>query len=529
MNFRTLPLVVLALSSMLMHAQGEWTQALQSSAPTLEGGTVTRICPDGGIVSLGYYRDQAIFGANTLPGGFPSQNVVFVVKHSEAGEVEWTRSITNTDPNDWVVGHGLDVDSQGNIIVGGTGIDTILVDGAYASHDSGPEGREAMFIIKFSPTGTVLWSVDSESTAFGSELMSLVVDPSDNIWFCGPVSSNVSRAFKLNGADGEEMLETGNIPGQVRQIGTDAAGNVYLRGQSLASFTLNGVACPANSVLGGNTTNWTGKLNTNGIAQWFHVPDQGHLGFSPWQHANQAVAPDGRCYVEAYSDMHINGDTLSTGANQRGLYMLDASGAPLWWTPLNRSGMLQVEDMATDPAGNCWVTGTSVGVLDLLDTIVEHTGFFAFHFDANGNVLQRVFGPTVLHTYSVDAVAGLAVFGGEYSSTISFGTHQITDNLRGLFVARYAHPLDVSVTEQFPALTFSTFPNPAQDQIRLAGPTDATLDVEVLNAHGQVLQRMRSFHAEHDVIDLQHLPTGPLFVRVRTATQDGCVRILHIP
>src|SRR5690606_32379814 len=146
--------------------------------------------------------------------------------------------------------------------------------------DSGPDGREAMFIIKFSPTGEVLWSVDQESTAFGSELMSLVVDPSDNIWFCGPVSSNVSRAFKLDGSNGEEMVETGNLPGQVREIACAAAGNVYLRGQSLDTFTINGVTCPANSVLGGNTTNWTAKFNTNAIAQWFHVPDQGLQGFS---------------------------------------------------------------------------------------------------------------------------------------------------------------------------------------------------------------------------------------------------------
>jgi Secretion system C-terminal sorting domain len=359
--------------------------------------------------------------------------------------------------------------------------------------------------------------------------MSLVVDPSDNVWLCGPISSSASKAFKLNGATGIEMVETGVIPGQVRHIDTDAAGNVFLRGQSLNSFTLNGVTCPANSVLGGNTTNWTGKLNTNGIAQWFHVPDQGHLGFSPWQHANQAAAPDGRCYVEAYSDMHINGDTISTGANQRGLYLLGTNGAPVWWTRLNQSGILQVEDMATDPFGNCWVTGTCVGILDLLDTIVEHTGFFAFHIGANGNVLQRVFGPTVLHTYSVDAVAGLAVFGGEYSSTISFGTHQIIDNLRGLFVARYEHPLNVSVPEQFSTLTFSAFPNPAQDHVRLTGLPQEACTVEVLNAQGQLLQRMEAFRAEQDVIALSQLPAGPLFVRVRTAGTEASVRIIHVP
>jgi hypothetical protein len=281
--------------------------------------------------------------------------------------------------------------------------------------------------------------------------------------------------------------------------------------------------------MGGNTTNWTGKLNTNGIAQWFHVPDQGHLGFSPWQHANQAVAADGRCYVEAYSDMRIDGDTISTGANQRGLYMLDASGAVVWWTRLNRSGILQVEDMATDPSGNCWVTGTCVGVLDLLDTTVEHTGFFAFHIGPNGNVLQRVFGPTVLHAYSVDAIGGLAVFGGEYSNTVSFGEHEITDNLRGLFVARYAHPVDVNVPDSRSPLMFSAFPNPARDLVRLAGLPSGSLSVEMLNARGQVLNGMASFNPDHDVIDLSDLPSGPLFIRVRSAAQEACVRIIHVP
>lgn len=529
MNIRTLPLIAIGLSTMLLHAQGEWTQALQSSAPTLEGGTVTRICPDGGVVSLGYYRDQATFGQHTLPGGFPSQNVVFVVKHDAAGTVQWARSITNTDPADWVVGHGLDVDSDGNIIVGGTGIDTILVDGVYASHTANPQGTESMFVIKFSPAGNILWSVDVESTAFGSELMALVVDPADDVWLCGPISNAASKAFKLNGDTGEEMVETGVIPGQVRQIGTDAAGNVYLRGQSVNGFTLNGVDCPSNNVLGGNTTNWTGKLNTNGIAQWFHVPDQGHLGFSPWQHANQAIMPDGRCYVEAYSDMRISGDTLSTGANQRGLYLLGAGGTPQWWMRLNRTGTLEVEDMATDPAGNCWLTGTCAGILDLVDTLVEHTGFFAFHIAPDGTVLQRVFGPTVLHSYSVDATAGLAVFGGEYSSTISFGTHPITDNLRGLYVARYTYPLDVSVGADLTPPVFNVHPNPAQDQLRLAGPGTGAVNVDVLNAHGQLLQHLERFLPQQDAIDLSQLPTGPLFIRIHGEGFRTGARIIHLP
>lgn len=525
---RALSLVLLLSASTFVHAQGEWTQALQSSSPDLEGGTATRICPDNGTVSIGYYRNQATFGDLTLPGGFLHQNVVFVVKHSATGEVEWAHAITNTDPDDWVVGHGLDVDSQGNIIVGGTGIDTILVDGVYASHDSGPEGREAMFIIKFSPTGQVLWSVDSESTAFGSDLMSLVVDPSDNIWFCGPISSAVSKAFKLDGATGVEMVETGNIPGQVRQIDCDANGNVYLRGQSLASFTLNGVACPANTVLGGNTTNWSARFNTDGIAQWFHAPDQGHLGFSPWSHADQTVTSDGRTFVEAYSDMRINGDTISEGANQRGLYLLDAAGAPVWWTRLNRSGSLEVQDMSADPHGGCWITGKIAGVVDLLDTVVTHTGFFAFHIGADGNILQRVFGPQVERAYSVDVAEGTAVFGGEYAFNISFGTHALTDNLRGLYVARYEYPTTVGIADGPAAASMVAYPNPAQNEVRLTGAPDRPITIRVLNAIGQELLVRDQFIAQRDVLDLTDLPSGPLFLRIGGQHADQVIRLVHV-
>jgi hypothetical protein len=529
MKTRFLSFILLLFAAHFAHAQGEWTQALQSNSDDLEGGTATRICPDNGTVSIGYYRNEAIFGTHTLPGGFLHQNVVFVVKHGATGEVEWTRSITNTDPDDWVIGRGLDVDSQGNIIVGGHGIDTILVDGVYASHDSGPDGREAMFIIKFSPTGEVLWSVDNESTAFGSELMSLTVDPSDNIWFCGPVSSNVSRAFKLDGTNGEEMVETGNIPGQVREIECDADGNVYLRGQSIDSFTINGVTCTANNVMGGNTTNWTARFNTNAIAQWFHVPDQGLQGFSPWSHANQATTADGRTYVEAYSDLRINGDTISAGAHLRGIYLLDQSGTPVWWTRLNRGGSLEIQDMRADPAGGCWITGKCAGVIDLIDTVVTHTGFFAFHVGENGSILQRVFGPQVEDAYSVDVKNGMAVFGGEYAFDINFGDHALTDNLRGAFVARYEYPTSVGISENPTQNGISAYPNPAQIEVRLVGAPDGPLTVRVLNSLGQELRVWERFNAQSDVLDLSGLPTGPLFLRIGERSMEGVIRLIHVP
>jgi hypothetical protein len=420
------------------------------------------------------------------------------------------------------------VDSDGNIIVGGTALDTVLGDGDYATHVANQQGTEAMFVIKFSPAGNVLWSVDAESTAFGSELMTLTVDNSNNIWFGGPISSTASKAFKLNGANGIEMVETGVIAGQVRQIDTDAAGNVYLRGQSPTAFTLNGVNCPVNNVMGGNTTNWSAKLNSNAVAQWFHVPDQGHLGFSLWHTVNQAVTADGLCFVEANDNMRINGDTIAEGANRKGLYLLNSSGTPVWWKRLNRSGIFEIEDMSTDPFGNCWITGTMAGVVDLLDTVVSHTGFFAFQFGADGHLIQRVFGPTVLHTYTVDAKEGEAIFAGEYSSDINFGDHAIEDNLRGLFVARFSFPADVNVAEEASRLSFTAYPVPAEDYVRLSGIAANACSVDVLTPEGRLLHHIERFRPAQDVIDLSGLPAGALFLRVLNEKEEATIRIVRV-
>lgn len=525
MHTRTLFFAISFAATAVANAQGQWTQALQSSSPQLEGGTASRICPDNGIVSVGYYRNEAVFGGITLNGGFLDQKVGFVVKHNADGSVAWARAITNTDADRDVVVRGLAVDGQGNIVVGGTGIDTILVDGVFATENSDQEDLETLFIVKFSADGTVLWSVDSESTAAGSDLFALAVDPSDNIWFGGAISPGASKAFKIEGATGIEMVETGVIPGRVREIDTDAAGNVYLRGQSNAAFTLNGQSCPMNTVMGGTTTNWSCKLNSSAIVQWFHVPDQGHTGFSPWSHGNQTALADGRCYVEAFSDMRINGDTIAEGADQRGLYMLDASGAPLWWTRLNRTGILEIQDMTTDPAGNCWISAKASGVLDLLDTIVTHDGLIAFQVDDAGNVLQRVFGPMVEHAYSVDATNDQVVFGGEYLGGISFGTHALTTNQNGMFVARFDFSADVSVAEPLGSDAITAYPNPATDRVRLAGLEPGIYLVDVLTLQGQVLRSIVGFNPQLDEILLNELPSGALVLRVRTVDTVATARI----
>lgn len=156
-------------------------------------------------------------------------------------------------------------------------------------------------------------------------------------------------------------------------------------------------------------------------------------GFSPWQHANQAAMPDGRCYVSSTATCASMVTPSRWGPTNAASTCWAPEARPQWWMRPNRSGTLEVEDMATDPAGACWVTGTQVpGSWTWWTPRGTHRLLCLPHRPGRHRAATR-FGPTVLHSYSVDAAAGLAVPGGEYSNTISFGTQQVTDNLRGMY------------------------------------------------------------------------------------------------
>ena len=511
-------------------AQWEWTQAIQSSSPEFEAGHASRLCPDRGVASAGWFRNQAQFDGITLQGGYPNQNVCYVVKHDSLGAAQWAHAITNTENSGDLVTYGIDVDDAGNVFIGGHGRDTVLLDGNYLHHNtSGLNNAQPWFVIKFSADGAMLWSTTITATNIGGELWSLAVDPNGDAWACGMISNiYAAKFYKLSGADGALLFESAQIPGRAGRISVDAAGDVFVRGQAPGAFTLDGITCPFNNVMGGTTSTWTGKFNSNGVAQWFQVADQGNSGYSPWSTLNAASTANGQCFVEAFGKTRINGDTISFGSYDHGLYLVDAAGAPIWWKRINQSGIIYVQDLSADPDGGCWVTGRMQGIVDLVDTVVNHNGLFLFHYDQNGNILDRVYGPAVEDCYSVDAGENEVVIGGAYATAVSFGDIDLTGNVRAMFAARYALPFDVGVEERTDQLSVVAYPNPARDVIRLLGTSRGPLTVEVLDVAGRRLLQVDGFNPASDALDLAHLPEGLLFLRVGTTVGQTTQPVIHV-
>lgn len=531
MAYRPSFFVPLLLCAAPLCAQWEWLQAVQSNSLEPEWGHVVRYCPDSGLVAAGQWRNEARFGDLTFTGPVTDQLNGFVVRYGADGGAEWAHAFRSSAEDRSVVVHGLAVDADGNVIAGIHAPDTLLMDDApITPGGDGPPNIAMWTVVKFAPNGSMLWAMRMDMATNGAEVRDVDVDPAGDIWVCGLVGSSDNRLFKLSGTNGVALFQSDAVPGRTTSVQATANGKVLLTGVSASTFGFGGLVCPFNNVLGGGaSTTWTIALDTAGTAEWYYAPDQGASGLPNWPGPAMAATDDAHAYVIARPRTRISGDTIAFQSGQQGIYLLDPDGTPVWWKRMNLTGSLAVNDLATAPDGSCWVVGDMAGTYDLGDTVVTHQGLFAFQYAPTGEVLQRVFGPNVVDTWSADARTDEVVIGGTQAGTMSFGEHVVTDNWFGLFAARYGAVNDVGVPEDQADHALHAFPNPTADALFLRSPLPGLLSIDVLNGLGQRVRHLDRFDPQRDAIDLTGLPVGVLMVHYRSPAARGSLRVLHQP
>lgn len=98
-----------------------------------------------------YYGSTLALGGITLTNntlnGTPD---FFIVKYDQFGNVVWAQSAGG---NDYDEGYGITTDADGNIYVTGEFVSPSITFGSFTLADS-----ESMFIVKYDPTGNVLWA-----------------------------------------------------------------------------------------------------------------------------------------------------------------------------------------------------------------------------------------------------------------------------------------------------------------------------------------------------------------------------------
>jgi len=273
----------------------------------------------------------------------------------------WTRQL-GTSSYEW--GNDVTTDSSGNIYV--TGYTGGGLDGNTSS------GKEDIFLVKYNSSdssgniyvtgGTKQWTkqLGTSSTEWGN---GVTTDSSGNIYVTGYTGGGLDG--NTNSGKEDIFLIKYNSSGTkqwTKQLGTssldvgidvtiDSSGNIYVTG-----FTGGG--------LDGNTSSGKEdiilvKYNSSGTKQWTK-----QLGTSSLDEGNDiTIDSSGNIYVTGYTGGGLDGNT-SSGKNDIFLIKYNSSGTKQWTKQLGTSTFEEGSGVTTDPSGNIYVTGGTLGGLD---------------------------------------------------------------------------------------------------------------------------------------------------------------------
>ncbi len=239
----------------------------------------------GNVIITGYFDSPSIqFGgnnANKVSNYDGSGNTFdcFIAKYSAVGTPLWFHAIGETDDDG---GSGVATDSSGNIFLTGWFRATSITLGSFTLYNRGTVGTSDMFVVKYNPSGQVLWARNAGSTdddkgngcavdRFGNVIVT-GYSKGDSIHFDSNAFANhggkdafvakynpnglLLEAASFGGASGEEAFA----------CSADANGNIFVAGNfSDAAFMFDTVAF---TNTGSSSAAFLVKLNPSLVPLW---------------------------------------------------------------------------------------------------------------------------------------------------------------------------------------------------------------------------------------------------------------------
>ncbi len=327
-----------------------WTKLLGTSQDD-EGCDVTADSA-GNIYFTGYTKSG-------LEGNTPQAlQDVFISKYDATGSSLWTKQFGSSYNEK---GLGVAVDQSNNVFITGYtygNIDNVIDDPAGSFN----QGASDIFLVKYDSNGTKVWSAQFGTNSY-DESNGVVTDSSGDIYITG----FTERALDGNIAAGEYDIfitkyNTSCNRVWTKQFGTtatdkaygiaiDSSDNIYITGETWGDLDGNSNR--------GNSDIFLAKYTFNGTRVWTR-----QLGSSAAD-VGVGVATDasGNVYItgKTYYDLD---DNTSQGEVDTFLAKYDSNGTKLWVEQLGSSASDESLGVATDAAGNAYITGWTVGNLD---------------------------------------------------------------------------------------------------------------------------------------------------------------------
>ena len=372
----------------------------------------------------------------------------------------------------WVKGTGgtgsdearcVATDANGNIIVTGRFYSSTIAFGTTTLTNS---GFDDMFIVKYDPSGNVLWAKNQDAGGTGGgNGLSVVADAGGNVILTGyfydsTITFGTTTLTNLGSADiivvkydpngnvlwAKQQDAGGNDEDVTNTITADADGNIIITG----GFLSNSITFGTTTLTNGDSISRTRdifivKYDPNGNVLWAKQQDAG--GSNADNAWGVAADASGNLFVTGhfFSPTMTFGTTTLTNAdssntnNDMFIVKYDSTGNVLWAKQQDAGGSNSEagRSVSVDASGNLIVTGSfNSPTITFGATTLTNAGssdIFIVKYDSNGNVLwakQQDGGGTgadAALSIAADANENVLVTGSFVSPTITFGTTTLTN------------------------------------------------------------------------------------------------------
>jgi hypothetical protein len=334
----------------------QWVRTLGGSKTDRGYGVATDAAGNAYVTGHFQSTDAVVNGAQLPNAG---DYDVFVARYDPDGKLLWIRTAGGAG---YDYGHGIAVDSAGDVVVSGA----VVGPAQFGETAAAVEGR-AVFCAKYSPDGNLKWVKTTGGKASGSG-HGVAVDGSNNIYVGGSLSGTGtfgSQTVTGTGAFAAKLSPEGEVQwvaqtegGGAHEITADAQGRVWLAGMFKGKAKIG--TAEYSSTGDKDNDGFIVHLTNNGAFAWSRVIS------SPGVDYCLGVTTDGNgtAYVcgEFTGEAQFAGQNLaSRGATDVQIGALDESGRLLWLTQVGGAKGDNAFTMAYHPSGHILLGGACIG------------------------------------------------------------------------------------------------------------------------------------------------------------------------
>lgn len=305
------------------------------------------------------------------------------VCQSNAQSIPWARSFGGAD---WDYVSAIEYDASGNMYITGSFNSTTDMDPGLGTFNMTSAGYDDAYITKLDAAGNLIWS--KQIGAAGPEYVAaMAIDQSGNLILTGQFIDTVDfdpgpgvfnmvgsqptmKPFVLKLDAAGNFLWAKQIGGEIRDVKTDVAGNIYVTGHfSTANYVFDPTGA-INLPYSGQDDAYVLKLDAAGNYQWA----KSFGGSGRDEPSAIAIDKPGNIYITgSFSDTSdfdpgpgvANLTTPSPGWISIFLCKLNSSGDYVWANGIGGPSQNYSRDIVLDTSGRPIITGMFSGTVDL--------------------------------------------------------------------------------------------------------------------------------------------------------------------